>query len=109
MSEAKHTPGPWMVFKNGEPILVKSQAFLAQIEDCTGKFVSIAANTPTNEITNSVMFANADLIAAAPELLEACKMARAIYQSIGCETEIAREQYDFIGNAIAKAEGKEEL
>jgi len=52
--------------------------------------------------------ANASLIAAAPDLLEACKRALSIEQSVtqGQERELRDGFVDLLRTAIAKAEGR---
>lgn len=65
---SKHTPGPWAVDADAYPIFIYSESEtwplideLGNEEGCKGAFI---ANTGDNK-------ANARLIAAAPELLEA--------------------------------------
>jgi hypothetical protein len=67
---SKHTPGPWAVDADAYPIFIYSESEtwplideLGNEEGCKGAFI---ANTGDNK-------ANARLIAAAPELLEALK------------------------------------
>lgn len=91
MGTTKHTPGPWMIFEGGD---IGSAAVR------TPEHTVIKAGTVKGE-TIGVAMQNAKLIAAAPELLEACKglleMVPAQYlDSIVCEDARA---------AIAKAEG----
>lgn len=69
---SKHTPGPWKADLENYPIMVRSESEtwplvdeLGDEEGCAGVFV---ANTGDHK-------ANARLIAAAPDLLEACKAA----------------------------------
>ena len=70
MSEAKHTPGPWLI----EPDHIDddgaySEPSIWSTPDDSGKQFAIA----TIRIGLLGSAANAHLIAAAPELLEACK------------------------------------
>lgn len=58
---AKHTPGPWHYQK-------ESDAYTHIVRDCEGAMI---ASTP--QWSNGIAEANARLIAAAPELLEALK------------------------------------
>jgi hypothetical protein len=71
---AKHTPGPWQVNHNN-PL---------QVCDADGEVRGCApiatAWTPTQQITREAV-ANARLIAAAPELLEALKGAVDVLRS----------------------------
>lgn len=89
--EAKHTPGPWDVDyldKHGQRV-VRSQ----HIEVCTCWHHSVGS-------IEREMEANAQLIAAAPELLAMLKMAQLWLDVDG--------RYDMqgINAAIAKAEGR---
>jgi len=70
-----HTPGPWEV--SGFP---KSEGFSI----LTGKGRCVAERYPAavSEKEGEEMEANARLIAAAPELLEACKKALMVITSI---------------------------
>lgn len=86
---SKHTPGPWMV-QNGKIV-----------EKCYNGFVIADVRNATEVMADE---ANACLIAAAPELLEACK-AYIRYCDDG-EGEIA-PMYKTMKAAIAKAEGEE--
>ena len=61
---AGHTPGPWSIdtYRPGDKDLFVSEAGVTvDIDDCT-------------ELERAERFANARLIAAAPELLKACRM-----------------------------------
>ena len=76
MSEAKHTPGPWSVAKPEHPDS-------GQIDDrliyavADGKWLHVAESyqyqNNDNRDPNGAALANASLIAAAPDLLEACE------------------------------------
>lgn len=86
----KHTPGPWTIEipSNGcDRYIIHGKSFEEICATCLD--------------TEHEMQANARLIAAAPELLEACKMA------LSC---MAPEDNDAtartLRSAIAKAEGK---
>lgn len=72
MSEQKYTPGPWSI--DGP-----SMGF-ASLYNADGKFVfALAAPTAEDRIPKREVEANAALIAAAPELLEACIAMRDHY------------------------------
>ena len=86
MSESKHTPGPWLVTE--DPI------YGARI-DAPGSFC--VAKTIPNDMPIKQKLANARLIAAAPDLLDACRAA--LYALKG------REHDGFLRDAIAKATG----
>jgi hypothetical protein len=59
----KHTPGPWKVLKQNENLFITEDIFIV---------ASAWTGVYKNETTDDAE-ANAHLIAAAPELLEACK------------------------------------
>jgi hypothetical protein len=105
-----YTPGPWKVFRSGfdgdrPGIEATSVPFSvitfgdSDVDDDAG----VKGRTPEE------MEANACLIAAAPDLLEACKLWAKHLESHG---QIKQELADFIAakeslkSAIAKAEGK---
>ncbi len=97
----KHTPGPWKVFKprgkSSRGIGPSEDAIVARALPCFYEGVHHA-------------IANADLIAAAPELLEACQSFIDCW-AIGCSSDKFVKHLrdggfiDDIRNAIAKAEG----
>lgn len=64
MSEAKHTPGPWSIQAgSSNPLIGSADCTVAEVlDDCF----------PDTEQQK----ANANLIAAAPALLEACELAQ---------------------------------
>lgn len=97
---SQHTPGPWathgsgncpcgMVFGPDGNVLVH-HAVTHEWAD----FIPVEAQ----------QIANARLIAAAPELLEACKALLALYQANGMPN--SGGSYEMAKAAIAKAEGK---
>ena len=70
--DAKHTPGPW---RNGDNTLDRSRGHLFIRGGPEGRVV---ADVNTAMLGGAEVYeANARLIAAAPELLEACKAAHA--------------------------------
>lgn len=83
---SKHTPGPWKVDSHGEAVLGRDGTMVA---DCC--IMSSRRQTP-------MCRANATLIAAAPDLLEACK--NMLWHE---DKYAARKQAEA---AIAKAEGR---
>lgn len=97
---SQHTPGPWRLYKR-RPSAYGQLTTTLQSND--GRM-----NIARLELRSEQDRANADLIAAAPELLEALKMARGYVRehgsSCGCppaiENDIRR-----IDAAIQKAEG----
>jgi hypothetical protein len=94
----KHTPGPWEV--SGFP---KSEGFSI----LTGKGRCVAERYPAavSEKEGEEMEANARLIAAAPELLKACKAAFVIIRDM--DGEVENTVKDFVQQAIAHAESSQ--
>lgn len=86
----KHTPGPWQyVFEGG------TTAFITEADGST----IICIRTTENTTAHKDLVANACLIAAAPELLEAVKYCR---QKIAYMTE--HGEWYSPGRAIEKAD-----
>jgi hypothetical protein len=86
----QHTPGPWMASVNSIIVFARGQDRI-----CT-------LNSNETLFPKSEREANARLIAAAPELLEACKVALNYCSQLpeGSALELR------LSDAIAKAEGK---
>jgi hypothetical protein len=98
MNETKHTPGPWRVSGNEKEVYAKHpHGFVCPfvVSDCSGReqFGPLAT-----EHFPETAKANARLIAAAPDLLAACKA-----YFYGEKPD--RECEAMMGAAIAKAEG----
>ena len=91
MSEGKYTPGPWEVGS-----LCDSEFFAYNIAGQDGYHVAKASSR--SEIETS---ANARLISAAPELLEA--LERILEDE---EVALSRPDYVFAHEAVAKARGQ---
>lgn len=91
MSERKHTPGPWMV---------EGRTVYALNDDGYNRFSALVqdAHTPGDELE-----ANAQLIAAAPELLEALEALTANYADV---EQGGSKNVDKARAAIAKATGE---
>ena len=107
---SKHTPGQWYEHNAGfiqsdvsddkgihrTEAVAEVRSTYKQIEASDGSWIN----------DKSVMQADADLIAAAPELLIACSAAmRWVSASIGEEAE-RRRLFDMLDAAISKAEGR---
>jgi len=86
---AKHTPGPWEVTFEGHRLSVFAKGY---------GFIHTHEVPHVNTGATATANANSRLIAAAPELLEACKAIRS--RGICEVTKLLCEQ------AIAKAEGR---
>lgn len=89
--KTKHTPGPWVVGTNGPNDHFIRDAGLSMIVD--------KINFPMSQST-----ANARLIAAAPELLEALEAVLSLYKSTGMSPE-EHEVNRLVWNAVQKAAG----
>jgi hypothetical protein len=88
---ADFIPGPWeLAWEDGKHGVIADAA--------GGKFVCIVGNA--DDGLNDVRKANAQLISAAPELMEACKLAMRVVDSSHYP-----EVYDFLHDACAKARG----
>lgn len=95
VSNSKHTPAPWKVSKhvdNGETVIRSKDGDIIANLDCDN--VKDFMNDPKQETE-----ANARLIAAAPDLLEALIKARTLLDGTGCES----EDMHAIDSAIRKA------
>ena len=103
MSEAKHTPGPW-VFRRGPDDAgfeftlgdTRERTFVEQTFDYAQVLY------PDDGDQYETAEANARLIAAAPELLEALEEWEATLRELGEDNEIARKTYA----ACEKARGE---
>jgi len=111
MSEAKHTPGPWTAAILAEP-LHKIPEYVADcIRESGGRdFRFVAASDAKGQCdichvgNGSAGKANARLIAAAPDLLEACK---AVMEMRIVQVEDEEGEIEMCRAAIAKAEGRD--
>ncbi|KPF66092.1 hypothetical protein IP84_16900 [beta proteobacterium AAP99] len=88
---SKHTPGPWRAY-------CRDIGYVEGTEWSEDEFLQWEVEGPEEPIGRGSFFqGDARLIAAAPELLDACK--KALYALKG------REHDQFLRDAIAKAEG----
>ena len=97
MSE-KHTPGPWKVYDDGDMWIAPSDGDAPIVCDICPHGEEFVYSLEDD--------ANAHLIAAAPELLEALKVAQAWIADESCPCEGCEAVNDQIAAAIAKAEGR---
>lgn len=99
MNGTKHTPGPWFPVENSSYWEVRTERtnhYGEQIGDvCASKFID-------GQDDNPVAIANVHLMAAAPELLEACQMLLVCMSLANWEGDPAAEK---ARAAIAKALG----
>ncbi len=93
----RHTPGPWTIYNTDGLKILKNWRVKGSVgyQVCT-------MNTAT---TTEEEYANARLIAAAPDLLEACKRALAVLEKEpACQIYSAHAQ--IVRAAIARAKGE---
>lgn len=96
MSEPKHTPGPWKLDE------ITSSPYWGRVGTAYASIADVQLWMSGKSGDNAIALANARLIAAAPELLDALKTARRRMLKYG---EDPREIAE-ITEAIAKAEGQ---
>lgn len=99
---AKHTPGPWRYYTepqpNGCPIVGNGQ----------GLMVAMLAHSTRQPEQREEALANARLIAAAPELLEAIIAARKLWGDyLPAGNSNAMKAMKLVDAAIAKATGQD--
>lgn len=111
MPNARYTPGPWTFRRctigspdNAKnPIVSAPGRYIARLFADCATFVGMTSQAPTLEEAE----ANAKLIAAAPELLEACRVALKAVRYFGRGGDICGDEGNvtkILENAIAKAE-----
>lgn len=76
-----HTPGPWEAVDNPDDKLSEI-GMAAVIVDKKGNIVSYVSHDKNSKPDMTEAMANADLIEAAPDLFEACRMALAFLDEI---------------------------
>ena len=102
----KHTPGSWEVGKN-DPTCVWSWHKGCETKIANCKYLGYDFGQVIPDETREQAEANARLIAAAPQLLEACEAIRAL--TFGTNSHIAvGEAYEKIEAAIAVAKLEKE-
>lgn len=105
----KHTPGPWFVDDDGDICVSDPNSPMGR--------EMVADAFQMDDEPNDVREANARLIAAAPELLEACHTVAGFLSKLeNCDTSdplwtlrvrIHKPLWDKLRPAIAKAEGRD--
>lgn len=102
MNKTKHTPGPWT--KDSALIRGTYASIIAQSTTSKAKCIIAHIDSPLGK---GEAEANAHLIAAAPELLNACKLAQGLLDGLAMAN-IYRlgTVYNDLTVIIAKAEGK---
>ena len=106
MSTAKHTPGPWIgidpktkKFRSFKGWSVDKECSSHMSAPISAKGGPVCIVMTDDWYKKEEMHANARLISAAPDLLEACR--KALYALKG------REHDQFIRDAISKATGEQ--
>jgi hypothetical protein len=94
VSVVLHTPGPWWT---------ADDAVLAMLDN--GAVVEIALVNPLQELRTDPEYANARLIAAAPELLAAAEKALNYIANTEDDLDITLDSGDALRAAITKARG----
>ena len=97
----KHTPGPWMV--NDQPSIYPYVTAPSR-EGGPHRITLANCPHPADAFHVHERDANAHLIAAAPEMLEACKEALRLIRNQTGNWQLGTE--DMLERAIAKAEGR---
>lgn len=105
---SKHTPGEWIISgisqEDGSISIAKGQIVLCYVTNAASFFEVVRGQHP------SVQFANARLIAAAPELLEALESIADCCNEDDAARDYASRQAEIRGiarAAIAKATGEQ--
>lgn len=96
----KHTPGPWSVF-------TKNDGTMMVAKTPTHYIAKVVGSSAVGDVRAKFM-ADARLIAAAPDMLEALRMAAAAYAAGPNPAAVRAEMdsaIDYIRAAIAKATG----
>jgi len=104
-----HTPGPWLFSWEGEgwedgglSIVAHQLGEVCYIDHRLNGFYQDHERTPR---THEDQQANANLIAAAPELLAALKMAVDLMENYDVDAAVGK-QFRLLTDAIDKAEGR---
>ena len=103
----KHTPGPWKPVKREQDLSEPgkySPEYYAIMEAVEG---SLVAEVHHAGIEWEEFKANARIVAAAPDLLKALKMAIHALQVHGIDETMAGE-FEILTNAVAKVEGEDQ-
>lgn len=106
---SKHTPGPWKAYESTERCPLPAGCYvevgtLADGGAKIGAICDLVAQGENGRYSSTVTTANAFLLAAAPELLEACRQFVHWYEV--ASTEHNRDMAFYAAkDAIAKAEG----
>lgn len=109
---SKHTPGPWEVHNGTDVYPVGDYKARFYVADCDPDDAPLASKIlepgdhPRTDATYEQAKANARLIAAAPEMLEALKLAEGLLREPYETGVLGEDAYHAIASAISKAEGR---
>jgi len=103
-TEMTHTPGTWRTWQSGEDPLINEECVLAEVTDRDEPLLVAEMNRTANEMTDfpGHWKANARLIAAAPDLLEAAKAAKSLIDELHL-TPDERQIWKQLKDSIEKA------
>ena len=101
--KSKHTPGPWFISSPGSA----DKLYVGPVVIQSHRTAFTNASTPDalGHIDNDTLYANARLIAAAPDLLEALQYLLPIAEK-NVETSFGQDAIRIASAAIAKATGE---
>lgn len=102
MSEPTHTPGPWEVIQHGQKIVVRTES-PSKTRFGASRYAAVGGFERSDPKQLAEALANARLIAAAPELLEALQAIT----DAAKEKRVTAEHYEVASAAINKATGKQ--
>lgn len=102
----KHTPGPWKVKQSDKAGDQQEDCLIYVKDDDIGIHIAetFQYQNETHNSANGTSIANARLIAAAPDLLAACKLFANTYGNGALNSASIYDIDVFIREAIAKAE-----
>ncbi len=102
---AKHTPGPWNIGSSDLPVSRMSIHCKGHKDSCHST-VALMVSRGVIGISHDEEFANARLIAAAPDLLEALKDCVAVMDRELAGLKVIQPELSAARAAIAKATGE---
>ncbi len=112
MSEIKHTPGPWEISaKLGTPSVVKGGVTRQYVNGTNQDQLFMVCSVQDDNGGAAAQIANARLIAAAPDLLEALEDARTYIEAVVFNSGPGKKQNNYmaclnrIDAAIDKSKG----
>ena len=99
---SKHSPGPWFVHEDDE-----EQTMTVQFEAMPSYYIPLWGKLFSDQPPSDTDRANAHLIAAAPDMLEALEAAYDWHEAYGDpRLETDRDLVETLGAAITKARGE---